>query len=264
MPEGDTIHKLAAAMAPDLTGRRLDRIALWQRPVRDLAGRVITEVVAVGKHLYLVIEPDQVLRSHLGMYGSWHRYRPGESWQRPYSQAGIDLAVAGAVFVCFNPKEVELLRASGFTHRDQIRRLGPDLITATEDERSRLIGRARELLDGDTPLVDLLLDQRVACGIGNVYKSEVLFLHALHPLRRLGSLADDALVLLYDTAHRLLRANLGGGPRITRIAEDGSSGLWVYGRAGQPCLRCRALVRRAYLGRHRRSTYWCPACQGLA
>ncbi|MEJ2575377.1 MAG: zinc finger domain-containing protein, partial [Gammaproteobacteria bacterium] len=113
-------------------------------------------------------------------------------------------------------------------------------------------------------LADVLLDQRIAAGIGNAYKSELLFLRRLAPDRTLGELDDEELRALFSLAGALIRANLGGGPRTTRFLSDRAGRLWVYRRRGEPCLRCGTLVRMARLGEDRRSTYWCPACQGTA
>jgi endonuclease-8 len=125
----------------------------------------------------------------------------------------------------------------------------------------RLWERARDLLAGDTPIVDLLLDQRVAAGIGNVYKSEVLFIGRYSPLLRFADLSHKDIAQLYSIAGSLLNENLHGGPRRTRWPDDGRGPLWVYGRAARPCLRCGGSIRRDQLGCHPRSTYWCPTCQ---
>jgi endonuclease-8 len=105
----------------------------------------------------------------------------------------------------------------------------------------------------------VLLDQRVAAGIGNVYKSELLWLHRLAPSTPLGSLDPAGRRALYADAARLLRANLGPGARVTVPGVPG--GLAVYGRGGRTCPRCRDTVRRATLGTPPRGTWWCPGCQ---
>ena len=109
----------------------------------------------------------------------------------------------------------------------------------------------------EAPLVDVLLDQRIASGIGNVYKSELLFLAGWSPQRRLGETSDEELAGLYAEAARLLAINARGGSRATR--EGG--GLWVYKRAGRPCRRCSSSIRYERAGRDRRGTYSCPVCQ---
>ena len=106
---------------------------------------------------------------------------------------------------------------------------------------------------------DVLLDQRIACGVGNVYKCEVLFACRTSPFTPLDALDDGDRRVLLDTASRLLRANLGGGPRITTTAAPG--GLAVYGRTGKPCIRCGTAIRSGRFGDLARITYWCPSCQ---
>jgi endonuclease VIII len=260
MPEGDTVHTLARALAPDLCGRILDGVAVRGRDLAGLAGRAVLAVESQGKHLFVALDHGMCLRSHLGLYGTWHRYRPGEPWLKPARQASLVLRTPERVFVCFNAREVELLRTDGFLARDRHNRLGPDL-TREDTDPERLRRRASELLSSETPVVDLLLDQRVASGIGNVYKSEVLFLTRRSPLLRMVDLATGDWSDLYGTAARLLRANLGGGPRITRDIQGGRGRLWVYGRAGLGCFKCGGAILRERIGRNPRSTYWCPVCQ---
>jgi endonuclease-8 len=261
MPEGDTIHTLARYLGAALGGGVVTRVRVRGQVWPDLAGLRIQGVSSKGKHLYLELNNGLCLRSHLGLYGSWHRYRPHEPWQKPERQAVLVLEMEGWAYVCFNAKEVELTRSTGFESRDQRGRLGPDLTQDTPDA-DLIRRRALALSSPDTPLVDLLLDQRVACGIGNVYKSEVLFLTRRPPVLTVQQLSLQDFVDLYGNAARLLRRNLGGGPRTTRAIPDGRGPLWVYGRAGLPCLVCGTPVRRERLGREPRSTYWCPTCQG--
>lgn len=259
MPEGDTVHKLADYLGPELAGRAIvTGVARTERAV-DLAGSRIVKVFARGKHLFIEINDNRLLRSHLGMWGSWHGYAPGESWQKPRAQASIVLDTGERVFVCFNARQVEILRCNAVRQRRLTVALGPDLLTEPVDYAQILI-RARSLA-ADTQIPDVLLEQRVAGGIGNVYKSEVLFLQGCNPTTVLGNLTDDHLRQLYRQASRLLRRNTGGGPRVTRWSNDAAGYLWVYGRRGQPCLRCNDVIRSAKLGRRLRSTYWCPSCQ---
>lgn len=132
---------------------------------------------------------------------------------------------------------------------------------APELDLEQIAERARSLLEPEAPLVDMLLDQRVACGLGNVYKSEVLFIAQRPPHRCLAAVGDRELLELYATGRRLLLQNLGGGPRITPFADDRAERLWVYRRWGRSCLCCLAKICYGRMGHHLRSTYWCPACQ---
>jgi endonuclease-8 len=260
MPEGDTVFKLARYLGPELIGRRVvDGFARGVAP-SDLSGRTVARVHAHGKHLFIAFDDETLLRSHLGMWGTWHGYARGERWQKPRRQAAIVIDTGERVFVCFNPLQVELLRDHGVRRRRLGNELGPDLLRPGVDY-GLVIARARQLVAVDAPLVDVLLHQRVATGIGNVFKSEVLFVQGCDPAMPLGACSDERLRELYVCATRLMGRNTAGGPRVTRRANDDAGRLWVYGRAGQPCLRCEDRIRSQPMGRGLRSTYWCPACQ---
>ncbi len=261
MPEGDTIHKIARYLAPRLESCTVLRVTMADGvAARRCASRRVEAVRAIGKHLFIEFDNHTALRSHLGMYGSWHRYARDEAWRKPRSQASLVLATADDEYVCFNAKEVELVVIPTVRERIVHARLGPDLIADDVDADS-IASRAREFLDADDLVVDALLDQRIACGIGNVYKSEVLFIERLSPELRLGEVGNDDLARCFSTAADRLRRNLSGGKRITRLEPDNAGRLWVYGRTGLPCLSCDDPIVSRRLGRHHRGTYWCRTCQ---
>jgi endonuclease-8 len=264
MPEGDTIHRAAARMAPALAGRPLVRFEAhrapppWPRP-----GVTVTAVAAQGKHLLVHFADGWTLQTHMRMSGSWHLYRPGERWQRPRHlvRALVEVGPAldgsddrGWVAVCFSAPVVELVRAPRTTH------LGPDLCRLDADLDDAV--RRMDAVDPSTALVDVLLDQRICCGVGNVYKSEVLFALGLHPLRSIGSIDEEHRRQLVETASRQLRANLTTGSRSTMPGPAGTLG--VYGRRRDPCRRCGTPIAWARTGSQARGTYWCPRCQPVA
>lgn len=264
MPEGDTLLKIAEALRPALVGRALTRVALHHRRRPSLEVEV-REVRSLGKHLLIELVTAEALRVHLGMWGSWHRYRHGEPWRKPRRRASVELETADAVFVCFNAKEVECAPMGKLDLR-ALARLGPDLLQ-TDVTPEALAQRARRQLSPEAPVVDALLDQRICAGIGNVFKNEALFLEGIDPRTRLGVVGDHELSRLYGTCRRLMEGNLGPWMRTTtweRQEGDRETGLprhWVYGRAGERCLRCRSRIEHRRFGRGRRDTYWCPGCQ---
>jgi endonuclease VIII len=260
MPEGDTIHKIAAFLCVALRGQSLESVMLRGRDCPDLRSAEVLGVTSKGKHLFMELGGGRLLRVHLGLYGAWHRYPTGQPWKKPARQATLVLVIPGQSYVCFNAKEVEILKGQGFQARDLESRLGPDL-TRESPEIDLLFRRARELVSPETQVTDMLLDQRIASGIGNVYKSEVLFIGRCGPRTCFADLSGETFAVLYRTAGHLLRSNLGGGPRITRRVADGRGILWVYGRAGLACFRCGATLVRERQGLNPRSTYWCPGCQ---
>ena len=265
MPEGDSIYRVAALLRPRLEGEVLTDVRLrGDALVAALVGRTVAAVESRGKHLLIRPREGALLRVHLGMRGSWRRFEPGSTWRRSRASASLILATARDVLACFRAT-VEVLEGPFPERSRSLVALGPDLLGDDPDlERSLARARSEPL----RPLQEVLLDQRVAAGIGNVYKSEVLFLAGLDPTTPVGSLEVPELAALYGRAIRLLRANLGPGRRVTRGLEPGEAAPrpgqarhYVYRRAGRPCFRCRTPIRFARGGDQARSTYWCPTCQ---
>ena len=247
-------------MRPGLEAQTVERLWLrGQSPGRCDALRV-DRVYAHGKHLFLEFSHGRTLRCHLGMHGDWHRYPVGAVWKKPVRQASMVIETARLVYVCFNAKETEWMSTEGIRRRTLAARIGPDLLGA-RIQWGRLEQRLLAFSERHTPLCDLLLDQRIASGIGNVYKSEILFLHNHHPLTARGDVEAGELVNLYRNARRLLQSNLRGGRRVTRFVSDARGSLWVYGRRLEPCLVCGAPIQSRAMGQHLRPTYWCCACQ---
>jgi len=257
MPEGDTLHRTANRLRPALVGGELLRFEaprlLGDRP---LAGSAITGVEAVGKHLLIDFDHGLTLRTHLGMPGSWHLYRAGDRWRRPQHLMRALVAVPGWEAVCFSAPQVQSYR------RDQpggpIDHLGPDLCTPDPD-LDEALRRFTTLPEPDTPIGVVLLDQRVAAGVGNVYKSELLHRCRVDPFVAVTAVAQPVRRQLLEAANRLLLHNLGTTRRTTVAGPPGS--VAVYGRARQPCRVCGTPVRMARQGEQARSTYWCPRCQ---
>jgi len=126
---------------------------------------------------------------------------------------------------------------------------------------------SRAALHESRTIADVLLDQRVASGIGNIYKCESLFASKLDPRTRVAALTEEQLAVLYATARRLMLANLGPSPRATRDMLSPSEPLvagdryFVYSRTGQPCRTCGAPIEGYRLGEPVRWTWSCPRCQ---
>src|SRR6478735_1824889 len=131
MPEGDTLHRTAAGLAPYLVGRPVTaaRVRAGGGPqVERIVGATIESVEANGKNLLIRFDNGLELRTHLRMTGSWHRYRPGERWRRSPSRARLVLEVPGAVAVCFDAPVVELFETRTEALHASLSRLGPDLL----------------------------------------------------------------------------------------------------------------------------------------
>ncbi len=273
MPEGDTIFRAARALDRALSGQTITRFeSVFPHLTRvdtdqPLVGRAIEKVEARGKHLLMWLSGDLVLRTHMRMHGSWHIYRPGERWQRPRHEMRIVLGTASYDAVAFSVPVAELVTAAALERSEPIRALGPDLLSDDFDP-TEAIGRLEAR--GDMDIADALLDQTALAGIGNIYKSEVLFAARINPFTPVREVPHERLDAIVAVAIRFMRANVGEsaggivtyrGPRRTTGRLDPGARLWVYGRAGQPCRRCGTPISRRKQGPHARSTYWCERCQ---
>jgi endonuclease VIII len=267
MPEGDTLHRTAAGLRPHLLGRRI--LAARGRvpgPRLDaIVGADVTAVDSRGKNLLVRFSNGLELRTHLGMRGAWHRYPPGVPWRRPAGRASVILEVDGSVAVCFDVSTAELLEIRAEATHPPLAGLGPDLLAESFDP-AEVLRRLRSPARASLAVAEVLLDQRALAGIGNVIKSETLFLERVDPFVSVAGMDDETLQRLVGRARALLLANLGAGPRVTTTPELARAGrrAWVYGRAGRPCPRCRTPIASRRHGALPRTTYWCPRCLGGA
>lgn len=216
---------------------------------------------ARAKHLLIRCSGGLVLHTHMQMTGSWHVYPTGERWRKPARQARIVLESGSRLAVCFNAPVIELLSERDLRSHPVLRRLGPDVLIPESLEPSVVGSRARQRASQSPTIGELLLDQQVVSGIGNIYRCESLFLCRLDPTTLVDALGELQLMKVVTTASRLMQSNAFEGSAFNRSFEGATQQPWVYGRAGHPCRRCRTPIRRMVLGRQARTVYWCPGCQ---
>lgn len=264
MPEGDSIHRVARALDRQLVGSRLERIETNdQGEIRELAGHLVESAVAIGKHLLIGIEGGWTLRVHLGMHGRWRRYATAS----PVPSGFTALLVAEEfAWACYRAYRCEFVRTVALRTHPRLARLGPDLL-ASEPDFDAMVVRAGIPANGHREIADVLLDQRIASGIGNVYKSEILFAARINPRSLVRDLDITTLRALFEAASTLMRRNLLTRRResvpLRRRPQPNSDRLHVYGRGGKPCLDCGTKIVRIVQGDMARSTYFCPRCQEL-
>ncbi len=263
MPEGDTIFQTAAALRPLLVGRQIQR-ARARAPgpqIQRVVGTSVLSIEPIGKHMLIRFDNGLTLHTHLRMGGTWHRYAPGERWRMAEWKARVVLEVAEHVVVCFNAPVVELMDDRAVALHPALVSLGPDLLSP-EFAATEAFGRIR--LRPEAEIAEALLDQRSMAGVGNVFKSEVLFIESVNPWRQVRDVDDEQLLSLIETAHRLLLDNATPGHprRVTTRGDPTVRGtLYVYGRANEACTRCGTPIRVQRQGNLNRPTYWCPRCQ---
>jgi endonuclease VIII len=304
MPEGDSLFRLAARLRPLLVAEghvvRTLELPRADTPTAHLRGRQVTKVWAQGKNLLVRFDEGTVLHVHLQMHGRVRVHRgpdARERAKRARSVAVVVLTMGGlgpgiglgaeanegaapvpldTIIVVERAPTARLLRERDLPSDWRLSTLGPDLLGETFDEDEAL-RRLRSAERADRPLGEVVMDQGAVAGIGNVYKSEVLFRQGLDPFAPVVAFTDEELRGVLRDARVLLQRNVGSRPfagrkdpfykpydvgRVTRDrVEVGKGPVSVYGRRAHACFECGTAIEMARQGEQRRSTYWCPTCQ---
>ncbi len=268
MPEGDVVWRTARQLDAALAGRvltasdfRVPRFA-----TADLAGRAVTTAVARGKHLLIRVDGNVTVHTHLRMDGSWRisatspasATSPTASKPRDHRDHRVRLILANAQWqaVGYQLGIVELVKTS--REHAVVGHLGPDLLGEDWDQ-AEAVRRLRQ--QPARPIGEALLDQANLAGIGNIYKTETLFLTGISPWRPASEVQD--LGALVEVARQLLDANKERLGHITTGSPRRGEANWVYRRSGRPCRRCGTPIRTGSQGEPGtdRVTFWCPTCQ---
>ncbi|MCU1672162.1 MAG: Endonuclease-8 [Frankiales bacterium] len=259
MPEGDTVWLAGERMREALAGRVLtvSDFRVPQLATTDLTGRQVLDVVPRGKHLLTRVEGGLTLHTHFRMDGTWHLYAPGARWTGGADwQVRLVLANAERVAVGYRLPVVELLETAD--EDSVVGHLGPDVLGPDWD-LDLAVRNVRA--DADREIGMALLDQRLLAGLGNLYRTEVLFLRGLTPWVRVADVPD--LPALVEAGRRLLVANRGHWQQTTTGSLRRGEDHWVFERSGKPCRRCGTRIVSAEQGEapYQRLSYWCPRCQ---
>jgi len=243
MPEGDTVHRAAASLRV-LAGERIEAESPHPRGeatgvARAIDGRVLESVDAVGKNLLLHFDGGLTVRSHLRVSGRWRVQARGSK-------------VYGCPWLVLRGTRWEAIEWNGpvlAIDAGGRRRVGPDVIGAAIGPGD--LARALRRADPGRLLGDVLLDQRVIAGVGNMWAAEALWQACLSPWLPAGGASDDELDHLLGWLRTAMQRSVSG----TRTPHS------VYRRSGRPCPRCGGPVSSRGLGDANRTAYWCPGCQ---
>ncbi len=268
MPELPEVETVRRSLQPIL-GRRIERVHLWEPRLRrrvqlDFAqrvvGRRIEAVQRRGKYLLFDLADEVWMLGHLGMSGAL-LLQPAGTARAPHDHVRFDLS--GALQLTFNdPRRFGLLRAGAVDELTELRNVGPDPLDAGFTEVQFLaLTRQRK-----KPIKNLLMDQSLLAGVGNIYANEALFRAGIRPGRRAGRLTRAEAQALFAALRSCLREAIElGGSSISDYRDSaGRTGyfqltLAVYDRTGQPCPRCAQPIRRkVHAGR---SSFYCGRCQ---
>jgi formamidopyrimidine-DNA glycosylase len=234
-------------------------------PRKKLANLVGAQITAVRRHgKYLLVDTDrpESLLVHLGMTGRF-MIVPKATPRANHTHLVLDLGTRDLVFVDARRfGQLDVFERAHEREHPGLAVLGPDALTDGVDADT-LVTMAKKRR---TTLKAFVLDQSVIAGVGNIYASEALWRAKLRPTKRSNKLTVAAANLLAAAIRETIENALenGGTTLSDFVNADGAEGenadyLWVYDRAGQPCLRCKAKIKRAV--HQGRATYYCPTCQ---
>lgn len=276
MPEGDTIYRAARTLNLALAGQTVTSFEsvlphLSRMDVdHSIVGRTVEKVEAQGKWLLMHFSGGLILLSHMLMSGSWHIYRPGETWKRRRYNMRVVIATPKILAVAFNVPIAEFHTAESLARREGFRSVGPSTLAEDFDEPA-VIARLRARPDLEIGVS--LLTQSLLSGIGNVFKSEICFACGVNPFRLVAHLSDQDLQRIVSTSRKFMLANVtedSGDKIVTYVPMRRTTGrinveerLWVYKRTGEPCRKCGNAIVSRKQGFDARTSFWCPCCQPM-
>ncbi len=266
MAEGHAVARWGDALRV-LEGEAVEQIdvpARWRERAEHVRGARLTRVQTHGKHLVLHFDSGWVIHTHAMQYGSWQVGSPGEALRKEARFVRLRVVTPRHEAVFYHGPVMEVLTREELGAHLRFTSLGPDLL---HDDFTAELVLGRLHAEGAREIGDAILDQRIVSGIGNIYKSEGLFLATVHPQRPAHSVTAPELRVLFDELIPLMQAaRTTYGATITLPAElrwVPWERNWVYRRRGRPCFVCATPIEMVRQGEFRRLTYFCSHCQPL-
>ena len=265
MAEGHAVARWADALR-ELEGARILTIQVpprWKERAEHVKGARLQRVRTHGKHLVLDFDSGWAIHTHAMQYGSWQVGPRRMELRKEARYARLRLTTRKHEVAFYHGPVMEVLSSEELAAHERFNTLGPDLLhddfTADSVYSAIHAQRAR-------PIGDTVLDQRVVSGIGNIYKSEGLFLAAVDPLRPSDRVTPDEMRVFFEELIPLMQA----GRRVYGMTITLPEELrfepwfrnWVYRRRTQPCFVCATPIEMIRQGDFQRATYFCPHCQG--
>jgi endonuclease VIII len=267
VPEGHTLHRLAR-----LHQRRFGRAPVavsspqgrFAGSAAAVDGRALLRATAWGKHLFHHYADGPIVHVHLGLYGTFTEWERPSGAELPEPTGQVRMRMVGAEYGTDlrGPTVCELVDEARVS--DVVARLGPDPLRADADPSwawARITKSRR-------PIGALLMDQTVIAGVGNVYRSELLFRHCIDPFRPGRGISEAEFDAAWTDLVALMQVGLRRG-KIIVVRPEHDHGppsylpdrprTYVYRRAGEPCRVCGATILTAVL--EGRNVFWCPVCQ---
>jgi formamidopyrimidine-DNA glycosylase len=276
MPELPEVESLRRILAAEIVGRRLVEVSVVERRLRRtlaedfadaVAGRTVVAVGRRAKYLLIELDRDATLMVHLGMSGSLTIRTEAAGFSGLDSRHDhVRFVLDNGAFLVYNdPRRfglMKLLTRAELAATQELKEIGPEPFgTDLNCDYLWQVSRGRT-----AAIKNLLMDQRIVAGVGNIYASEILFRAGVRPTRRAGKVTRAETARIAAIIPQVLHEAIGRGGTTFRSYLDGrgqpgryAERLQVYDRAGKPCLQCATAIRAIVIGQ--RSSFYCPRCQ---
>jgi DNA-formamidopyrimidine glycosylase len=263
LPEGHSVHRSANDFKRLYVGEPVlidSPQGRFSSQAKLISGRTLVNARAIGKQLFLEFDNSLTLRIHLGIYGKW-RTHPAGDFPEVVGEVRARFSSSKAILELRGPTVCEVLNESEVAKVEK--RLGPDPLNP--DPRGKHKARfVEKVLGSKISIGQLLMNQHVVSGIGNVYRAELLFRAGISPHTAGNQLPRELAEALWDDSVKLMKVGVKTSFMITRDElftkrPSKSERNWVYKREGQPCRACDSKISlEMMVGR---KLYWCPTCQ---
>jgi formamidopyrimidine-DNA glycosylase len=273
LPEVESLRRILtrSAVGRKIVGARIGKLPLRRRVVPDfgalIAGRTIERISRRAKYLMIELSGDWIILAHLGMSGSiTHRHGGFDEREFDVKHDHLEFALDDASRLVYNdPRRfgmVRLISRDDLAVIAELKGIGPEPLSV-DFNAAYLAAQAR---GKKVAIKNLIMDQKIVAGVGNIYASEILFHARVRPTRRAGRVKRAEIDLIVEFTPKVLRAAIGSGGTTFRSYRDSrgrpgafSKRLMVYGREDEPCYVCRTPIRNVVVGQ--RASFYCPKCQ---
>lgn len=263
MPEGHTVHRTANDFSRLFAGEKIfidSPQGRFSSAAKLISGRKLVSAKAIGKQLFLKFDNDLTVRIHLGIYGKWQFYQD-DQFRDVVGEVRARFKSTRAIAELRGPTVCEVIEGEQVAEVEK--RLGPDPLNpdARGEQLKKFIQRVKK---SKTSIGQLLMNQEVIAGVGNVYRAELLFRAGLEPHTPGCDISEQRLEALWFDAVKLMKVGVKTSFMITRDElftkrPDKADRNYVYKRNGEPCRVCWCTVNLEIMAG--RKLYWCPQCQ---
>jgi endonuclease-8 len=262
MPEGHTVHRIANSFNKDFSGKKVKVVSPQGRFTQAelVSGKKLTEAKAHGKQMFLHFG-KAIIRIHLGIYGKWSFQQFSSAAPQPVGQVRARFLIPNQLADLRGPTACEVI--DGEQLEQIIGKLGPDPLA--QDLQGKDLERFIEKAQSSSrSIAELLMNQSVLAGVGNVYRAELLFRAKLNPHIAGKKVPRELLQSIWFDAQKLMPIGVRTGMMLTREGflrgkPKLADRYYVYKRTGEACRECKGEVVLEVLAS--RKLYYCPRCQ---